>query len=332
MSSGGLSIERGEKLLSLAALAICFELVLFKFLPDLSTAVLQQRVSSLMSFRVFEEGYIQPGSVHHARFLGNYILYDLARLLSTVLHSADSRLHPLRVAAAILTPLYAWIGALPALMRSDVMQWRYFMVPYALAVIIGCYVFYPADMPSLACLSIALFMLLEEQMSGALLMMLLTGLFRETSLHMVVFVGAWAWCNQSRPLRERLMWPGMFAIAFAVEYVVVRQFFPGPVSSAGGIVLDPRALFLGAGLLSLTTLCSLGLAALFPLGCLLRIRALAADDWRRQFFSLNCLAFPGWLVFYRMMAGNLSEFRMLFPVLIPCIYGIALGARGARAA
>ena len=57
---------------------------------------------------------------------------------------------------------------------------------------------------------------------------------------------------------------------------------------------------------------------------------MGADDWRRPFFRLNCLAFPGWLIFYRMMAGNLSEFRMLFPVLIPCIYGIAMGARETR--
>jgi len=45
---------------------------------------------------------------------------------------------------------------------------------------------------------------------------------------------------------------------------------------------------------------------------------------------VNCYAFPGWIVFYRMMNGNLSEFRMLFPALLPCMYGIAYGARRAK--
>jgi hypothetical protein len=99
------------------------------------------------------------------------------------------------------------------------------------------------------------------------------------------------------------------------------------VSSAGGIILDPRVLFLDKGLLSLTTICSLGLAALFPVACFLRVRDINPADWRRSFFALNCYAFPAWLVFYRMMNGNLSEFRMLFPALIPCIYGIAYAAK-----
>jgi len=91
-------------------------------------------------------------------------------------------------------------------------------------------------------------------------------------------------------------------------------------------------LFFDRGLVSLTTICSIGLAVLLPLACLLRIRDVPADDWRRAFFTLNCYAFPAWLVFYRMMGGNLSEFRMLFPVLMPCIYGIAyVAAASSRA-
>jgi hypothetical protein len=118
---------------------------------------------------------------------------------------------------------------------------------------------------------------------------------------------------------------------FVAEYVAVRHFFPGPVSSAGGLILDPRRLFLDKGLLSLTTICSVGLAALFPIACLAKLRATGgANDWRFRFFELNCYVFPGWLVFYRMMNGNLSEFRMLFPALLPCMYGIAYSARRLR--
>jgi len=103
------------------------------------------------------------------------------------------------------------------------------------------------------------------------------------------------------------------------------------LSSAGGLVLDPKAWFLEGGFLSLTTICSLGLACLLTLAALLRVRDITASDWRRAFFTINCCAFPAWIIFYRMMAGNLSEFRMLFPVLMPGIYGIAYAslARGA---
>jgi hypothetical protein len=136
----------------------------------------------------------------------------------------------------------------------------------------------------------------------------------------------WALYDTRRPRRERVSWVGVFALTFLLEYLTVRHFFPGPVSSAGGLLLSPREIFFGAGMLSLTTICSLGLAALFPIACLVKVRDLRADDWRRGFFTLNSYAFAGWVVFYRMMNGNLSEFRMLFPVLLPCIYGVAYGA------
>jgi hypothetical protein len=55
------------------------------------------------------------------------------------------------------------------------------------------------------------------------------------------------------------------------------------------------------------------------------MRGVPRTDWRRGFFVANSWAFPAWLLFYRMLNGNLSEFRLLFPVLIPCIYGIAYG-------
>ncbi len=315
--------EQWEKLLGLCALVFALELVLFKFLPDLSNGLLQQQTSNLTDFAEFERTYLRPNSVHYARFLGNYVLHYLAKALGSLYHSADVRLHPLRVAAGILTPLYAVAGAVPALWGRQSLSWRYFLVLYGAMVVIGQYVFYPADMPSLALLSIALFLLLEERLVYALLLMLGVGLFRETSLHMVWFVAVWAICV---PLRARWAWVGVFGLAFVAEYVLVRKLFPGPVSSAGAVILDPRAIFLDRGMLSLTTICSLGLAAVFPITCLLRVDAINVQDWRRRFFQLNCYAFPGWIIFYRMMAGNLAEFRMLFPVLLPCIYGLAYAA------
>jgi hypothetical protein len=320
-------VELAEKILGVAALAFAIELVLFKFLPDISTAAVQGVPSKLTDFEVFRRYYLTPDSVHYARFLGNHILYRLATALDGVCHTGDMRLHPLRVAAGILTPLYVYLGAHPVLRDRGEFSWRYFFAAYSFAVLIGLYVFYPGDLPSLAFLSISLFFLLRERLALALVFMLITGLFRETSLHAVFFVAIWAMFSPSRSPTGKATWLGMFAGAFLVEYVLVRHFFPGPVASAGGVIFDPRTIFFDPGFLSLTTLCSLGLAALFPIVCLLRLRLLADDDWRRKFFALNCYSFPLWVVFYRMMSGNLSEFRILLPVLLPCIYGISYAAR-----
>jgi len=333
MDDGRQPGDRLEKLVGLAALSVSIELILFKFLPDVSTAVIQHDTSALTDFTAYERGYIVPGSVHHARFLGNYLLYFLAKAIGSVFYSGDIRLHPLRIAAAILTPVYAVAGAYLPIRSGSGFSWREFLTAYSLMVLIGLYVFYPADMPSLACLSVAIFFLLQRKLGAALLATMLLGLYRETSFHMVWLVAVWAWCDTSSSQRERIAWPGIFALAFAIEYIVVRRFFPGPVSSAaGGFILDPRVLFLEKGTLSLTSLCSLGLAVLFPVACLGAMRGLDRTDWKRRFFVINCYVFPGWLVFYRMMNGNLSEFRMLFPVLIVCIYGIAYGHRQKRAA
>jgi hypothetical protein len=318
------SAARAEKILAVAALTLAIELVMFKFLPDISTATVQGLRSELTDFEVFRRYYLTPNSVHYARFLGNHILYWLATTLDGVHHSGDMRLHPLRVAAGILTPLYVYLGAHPVLRDSATFSWRYFFAAYSFAVLIGLYVFYPGDLSSLAFLSISLFFLLRERLGLALVFMLITGLFRETSFHVVFFVVMWA---RFSPSRGKVTWLGVFVGAFLVEYVLVRHFFPGPVASAGRIILDPRKIFLDRGSLSLTTVCSVGLATLFPIACLLRLRSLARDDWRRRFFAVNCYSFPLWIVFYRMMNGNLSEFRMLLPVLLPYIYGISYAAR-----
>ncbi|HWX30833.1 MAG TPA: hypothetical protein VNZ53_25775 [Steroidobacteraceae bacterium] len=303
--------------------------MLFKFLPDIATATVQNSTSSLADFTVFEDTYMAAGSVHHARFLGNHILYFLAKAIAGFAKSGDIRLHPLRIAAGILTPIYAYVGAIPILYRNELYDWRAFLIPYAFAVLMGLYVFYPGDMPSLAFLSIGLFFVLQERLALALGFMLIVGLFRETSFHFVWFVAGWAICAQSTTLLRRASWFLTFSVAFVVEYKVVRIYFPGPISSSGGLILDPREIFLGKGILSLTTLCSLSLAAVFPIFYWTKLKWLQASDWRKQFFSLNCAIFPLWIVFYRMLSGNISEFRLLLPAILPCLYGISF-AYGAR--
>jgi hypothetical protein len=298
-------------------------LVIFKFLPDLGTALIQHSTSALTSFAEFEDYFMTAGSVRYPRFLGTQIIYHLAKMLALFVQSNDLRLHPLRIAVGIVTPVYAIIGVLPALRPWQPLSWRYFLVPYLVAVLIGQYVFYPSDMPAFAFLSVALYSILQQRLLAALAFTLVTGLFRETSLHAVFFVFVWALCSQAYSARKRIAWVACFAAAFVLQYIATRHYFPGPVSAAGGLILNPRRLFLERGMLSLTTIFSLGLALIFPAGCLLRLQYFAPDSWEKRFFRLNCFAVPLWVVFYRVLDGNISEFRLLLPVLLPCIYGIS---------
>jgi hypothetical protein len=312
-----------EKLLSLVGLAVAIELVLFKFMPDISTGVIQGNPSNLTDFGLFRRDYLELGTLAYTRFLGNQILWHVAQSISGLVHSPDVRLHPLRIAAGVLTPLYACVGAYPVLRGGFGLNWRYFMAAYAAMVLMSLYVFYPYDMPALALISVALYLLLKGDMGLTLVFMLLTGLFRETSFHVVTWVGLWMIIDRTRPLRERMLWFVAFAAAFVLEYKSLRHFYPGPVTGEGHILIDPRAIFLAPGMLSLTAICSLGLQAVFALVCLNRLWPIRTPDWRRGFFIANCCVLPGWWIFYRMMDGNLAEFRLLLPAVLPCVYGLA---------
>ena len=316
----------GEKLLSLLALVLAIELVIFKFLPDIATGVIQGNASDLTDFALFKRDYLQIGTLAYTRFLGNEILWNVAQFIAGLIHSPDIRLHPLRIAAAVVTPLYACVGALPVLRGGTELNWRYFMAAYAAMVLMSLYVFYPYDMPALALISIALYFLLRGNMGLTLAFMLLTGLFRESSFHVVTWVCLWMLIDRTRPVRERIAWCAAFAAAFVLEYKSLRHFYPGPMTGDGLIVWDPRAILLGRGMLSLTSICSLGLEAVFALVCLNRVLRIKTQDWRRNFFIANCCVLPAWWFFYRIMNGNMSEFRLLLPALLPCVYGLAYAA------
>lgn len=319
-----------EKVLSLIGLALAIELVFFKFLPDIATAVIQGSPSSLTDFSLFRRDYLQVGTLAYTRFLGNQILWEVAQFISLFVHSQDLRLHPLRIAAGVLTPLYACVGAYPVLRAAMGLNWRYFMAAYAAMVLMSLYVFYPYDMPALALISVALYFLLKGNMGPTLLFMLLTGLFRETSFHVVTWVGLWMIIDRTRPARERIVWFAAFAAAFVLEYTLLRHFHPGPVTGGGHILIDPKAIFLAPGMLSLTAICSLGLEAVFAILCLERLWSIRTQDWRRGFFIANCCVLPGWWIFYRMMDGNMAEFRLLLPAVLPCVYGLAYAGAAPR--
>jgi len=168
-----------------------------------------------------------------------------------------------------------------------------------------------------------MYFLLKADMVLTLIFMLLTGLFRETSFHVVTWVGLWMLLDRERSLLERVCWFGAFAVAFLVEYKGLRQFYPGPVTGDGHLLFNPRDIFLGRGTMSLTAICSVGLEAVFALVCLRWVRQLDVRDWRRGFFIANCCVLPAWWIFYRVMNSNLSEFRLLMPAVLPCVFGLA---------
>jgi hypothetical protein len=289
-------------------------------MPDIGTAYYQSGDSTLTSFAAYNEYYMTANSVHYARFFGNRILLDLAILINNFFPSADFRLHPLRISAAILTPLYFIIGAFPAIFISDKIYWQKFLTYYSLMFFSGLYVFYPCDAPSLALTSIGIYFFIENRVFQALFCMLLTGVFRESSFHFVIFSLIFSLTNVKASARF-LLFP-IFLISFLIEYKVIRYYFPGPISSIG-LLPGFQDLFTGKGLISLTTIVTLSLALTFPAKFLL-MRNTLEKDWIYDFLKINAYIFPIWILFYRLMSGNISEFRIMWPILIPCIYGIAL--------
>jgi hypothetical protein len=316
--------ERGilEQFLALATGVLLIELVFFKFIPDIGTAFYQNGTSALADFEAFKASYMTPGSVHSARFLGNRLLLELAGIIASITTPSDIRLHPLRIAAGILTPLFFVVGALPGLSPTTRVNWRSFLTYYTLMFCAGLYVFYPCDAPAIAFTSLGLACLLRGKMLYALASMFVIGLFRESAFHMIAFVTIWSAVDTRHGKGIRLLWTVLFTSGFFLEYQGVRIFYPAPITSMGGL-LSVREMFEGSGLLSLTSVVTLSLALVFPASYFI-VGTDEEERWVRMFMRANCALVPIWLVFYRAMGGGLAEFRMLWPVLLPCVYGIGL--------
>lgn len=319
-----------EKLIALLMCCLVIELALFKFTPDLAHQVYQNQKSALTSFDVYESQYMTPDSVMYPRFLGNMILFELAEFISSIFEiSDDIRLHPLRIAAGILTPIYFILGAFRAVFGFREINWKVFLTYYSLMFFSGMYVFYPYDAPSIAFISLCLSFILRGNILYAFLCFVVAGLFRESSLHVVVLMVVFSFVNRFNYARNMKlwMWVGVFLVTYVVEYEIIRYFYPGPVTSNGYIDYDPTEIILGDGFLSLTTIVTLPLALLFPINYYV-LRDQFDNNWIREFISINCLLVPFWVLFYRAMGGNIPEFRILWPVLLPCIYGISYKIRG----
>lgn len=322
------SRELPLKILLVFACCLWIQLSFFKYLPDIGTAVYQKSPSVLTDFEIFQNVYMAKASVHAARFLGNHIVFDFAKMLAPYIHSSDIRFHPLRIAAAILTSLYFIIGVAPIFfVAKEIMNWRVFLAGYAVLFACGMYIFYPCDAPSLAVFSFGFFYLLRGWLVAVLICLVVMGLFRESAFHLLVVTAMWALtCGQGTAWR-RAIWLMVMALIFVLEYKITRIYFPGPLTGTGGLILGSE-IFTGKGLLSFTSMTTLSLVALGPAVYL----CLRVADWRNtaldRFFLLNCLAVPCWVIFYRMFGGNITEFRMLWPALLPLVYGIAMAGIG----
>ncbi len=313
-------------------------IVFFKFSPDVGFAYFFNAQhgcvglckTTLEDFGAFK-GYdlTQNGDVHYARFLGNELVYYLAIVIDYVLKTTDPRLHPLRISAAIWSCFFLLLGTIFQTRADGFINWKVFFVLYSFVCLVGMYVYYPADMPSVALISLCLYFMQDQRFGLTLGAMIIAGLFRESAFHVVVLVCVWAVCQSERRLLERIGFIFLFAAVFFVEYKVIRLFFPGRLSDAGGafgIDFSISNILFAKGLWSLT---SMGVLAIdFSLILYYIIYAMDQTDrsWQRRFYLTNCLLFPCWILFYRMLAGNVNEFRLLIPALLPVIFGIAHNA------
>jgi hypothetical protein len=318
--------QRAAYALGVLACLIFIVMVFFKFLPDVGTSVVQGKPSVLTSWQGYEAYYLTTNSVFRPRFLGNISLYALAEWIAPHALSSDLRLHPLRIAATLCTMFWFLLALAPAHLMARRIDWQVYLPGLAAMFMTGLYVFYPCDAPSLAWITLSMVFLLNEQLHWAFLCMLVTGLFRESAFHMVVLVGMWALVAQHQPFGRRAFWVVLFAVAFVVEYKLIRVWYPGEERGLDyyrNYLLEyPRELFFGTGLWSLTTLMTLPLAVMYPLAWWF-LKRREQTGWVQRFFLLNCLAFPGWILFYRLQGGNINEFRIMWPFIMPCLLGLA---------
>jgi len=313
--------------LAVLASLIFIIIIFFKFIPDIGTGVIQKSPSVLTSWEAYENQFLKPSSVHHARFLGNITVHQLARFLTAFIHNDDIRLHPLRISAALLTLVWFLVSLFPPFLFPSDLDWRVYLPTLALMFFAGLYVYYPCDAPALACLTLSIVFILKERMYWALLGMIVTGLFRESSFHVVSSIAIWAWCARHHNLKTRLLWLLIFILTFIFEYKMTRVFYPGVERGLEfyqmRLIENWDKILLGKGLISLTSLMSIPLALIYPISWWLLKHSQISGNWQQNFFAISCLAFPFWIFFYLVQDAGLAEFRVMWAFIIPCILGLA---------
>jgi hypothetical protein len=252
------------------------------------------------------------------RFAGNYAVYYTAKAIESVIGiPGDIRLHPLRLAACIWSTLSIWAAALPVMLdRSGRWNWRVFYAAYLAMACVSFYTYMPYDLPSTAFVVLGLWAVLHRRPAIALIAIVIGSTFRESMLHVVFF----AMCALLIPsLRVHAGWVVAMLVVFFAEWFIIRRYlFPGARNTFVWRIWH----HLG----SLTLWASVGLVMWYTAQSTLSIsRRVAGFGWDDVdlFFWLQVLAVVPWLIFYTMNNGNLSEFRMLLPVLVPLVFALA---------
>ena len=306
------------KLLALVASAILVLIMFLKFGADVSSPYLQRLPETRPMLSNYEVYWANLQDLMRPRFAGNYAVYYTARAIERVIGiPGDIRLHPLRLAAVIWSTLGIWAAVLPVMLdRSGRWNWRVFFAAYLAMACVSFYTYMPYDLPSTAFIVLGLWAILHRRPGLALLAIAIGSTFRESMLHIVFF----AMCTLLVPsLRVSVGWiVAMFVLFFAEWFVIRRFLFPGGQNHFVWRIWR----HLG----SLTLWASVGLIAWYTAQATLtvakRVTRLGWDDVD-AFFWIQVLAVVPWLLFYTVNNGNLSEFRMLLPVLVPLVFALA---------
>lgn len=130
--------------------------------------------------------------------------------------------------------------------------------------------------------------------------------------HGLVLAGVSNYLARAKP--AVWMWLTLDCVAFAGVWLLFHRIIFTPVPTTDGVfalglssILSPTAWFSLALTAVLVGVGAYGIAA----------RPARSTSLVGTLGTLSIVAVPAWLAFYWFVGGNLSEFRMLMPVLLP---------------
>jgi hypothetical protein len=318
--------DRGEKTMRVLAaifVALVVFYMFFRFSGDLESLG-GKRMSNYAEFRDWTMERHDSPTV--ARFAGSYIVYYLAGGIEHIIGvPADRRAHPLRWSATIVSIAAVWLALAPLLLakRSSRLarwfRWEIFVAAFTAAAALALQVYETWDLPSLAFLTLYLFAILTDRMAWGLVLLAIGGLFRESMIHGILLV----WTLMAVfPSRRRALWALVHSAVVVGEYLFIRKVM---FAHMGSMVNQPR--FISDDLFSPALWGNVVMVLVitgFGIVCLARRCRAEGSPRACWFWWLQLAAVPGWFFMYRLAGGNLSEFRMLLPVVLPVLLVLSL--------
>lgn len=319
--------DHSDGLLKFLALLLTVPVVLIffmKFAADVSIQSVTGERPMLDSYESYWWHTWGIDPVFRPRFAGRYLVYGVAKGIEALIGvRQDTRLHPIRLAAALVSIVSIWAGAAPVLLdRTRRWHWPTFYAGYGLLAALSFYVYMPYDLTSLAFISVAFVLLLQKRRVAPLVLLLVCGLFRESNLHIAWFAMATLFV---RELSVGVAWAGAYLAAFFAEWWVLhRLVWPDA---------RPTQTPLEALRNNLTSLTAWAVVAM--IACMAAVAlVVVARRVRRHvtgsrpppveaFFLIQIAMVPAWLLFYAWNGANWSEFRVQLPTVLPLAYAIA---------